>query len=325
MNFVRKNQVLALLLLLLPVHALGSKKQNRVGRQGEKLTPVFTKDSKAEPGILIAKPGPDVKPNVTGRRDSPVDEYPWFSRGVTSINDPTSSRNPCGDSGGYEVKMEIRLDYCSYETYWSLKNLDTDDVIAQVFYIECDSTEYFEYDFCLDTEYCYKFEIFDDFGDGMSYGYEQFYDFSVDGNVIATTKDDPNGNFGSSESVTFGDCLPPPPPCARGKDKFMLEMRTDDYGDEISWMVLVRNNGVFEVSFGNGYNYGLTYPNNKGQREKYCIPDDECYKFTILDSYGDGFSQNNGLAGYRVTFNNEVIIESLFDVTFYESVDFNCD
>ena len=44
----------------------------------------------------------------------------------------------------------------------------------------------------------------DRFGDGLYFG--GYYNFIVDGNVLATSRDDPNNDFGRGETAIFGNC-----------------------------------------------------------------------------------------------------------------------
>jgi len=129
-------------------------------------------------------------------------------------------------------------------------------------------------------------------------------------------------------SPTSSPTYTPPsePPCASGDDKFLFEMLTDDHGEDITWKVQVKKNGNFEDYFGNGFGYGKIYADNKGFREKYCIPDDECYRFVISDRVGNGLCCENGEGGYRVTWNNGAQIElSNFENKDFEVYKFNCD
>jgi len=119
--------------------------------------------------------------------------------------------------------------------------------------------------------------------------------------------------------------FPPPPPCSSGQDKFIFQMRTDNFGAEVSWQLQIKKLSNFEEYFGNGFDYGNAYGDSKGYQEKYCIPDDECYRFVIYDTVGDGLCCDRGEGGYRIKFNNEIIKESRFEDMEYESVKFNCD
>jgi len=127
-----------------------------------------------------------------------------------------------------------------------------------------------------------------------------------------------------TSSPTYGS--PPAPPCSSGRDKLLFQMRTDNFGAEISWEVQIKKSGDFEEYFGNGYpNPNPVYGDNTVYQEEYCIPDDECYRFVIRDSGGDGLCCDRGEGGYRIKFNNEIIKQSRFKDTAYEGVRFNCD
>merc|ERR1712226_1558371 len=100
-------------------------------------------------------------------------------------------------------------------------------------------------------------------------------------------------------------------------------MLTDNSGADISWKVQIKDSGDFGDYFGRGADYGDPYDDNKGLRENYCFPKgDECYRFVILDSAGDGLCCSNGEGGYRISFKGDTVKESRFKEKEYEFVKF---
>jgi hypothetical protein len=87
--------------------------------------------------------------------------------------------------------------------------------------------------------------------------------------------------FGDSDTFKFPIDNTPPPTPAPGKKKFTLRLRTDNWGEETSW-VLTSDAGDFEDVTGSGYDSYTTY------REHYDLPDGSCHTFKMMDSFGDG-------------------------------------
>lgn len=61
-----------------------------------------------------------------------------------------------------------------------------------------------------------------------------------------------------------------------------LVIQTDSYGDECSWNI---KNSAGTTVLSNGF---TTYANNTTYNIPISLPTDDCYKFTLNDSYGDG-------------------------------------
>ena len=67
------------------------------------------------------------------------------------------------------------------------------------------TSEFFYDKECIDlSTSCYLFEITDYYGDGI-FSLEGYYQLKVDGDIVATSRDDIYGDFGFGESVEFGD------------------------------------------------------------------------------------------------------------------------
>lgn len=72
-----------------------------------------------------------------------------------------------------------------------------------------------------------------------------------------------------------------------------LNLTTDDYGGETSWDVKDASGNVVA----SGDNYG----DNATVTETINLPDGQCYRFTIYDSYGDGICCQYGNGQYSLT------------------------
>ncbi len=82
-----------------------------------------------------------------------------------------------------------------------------------------------------------------------------------------------------------------------------LDLVTDDYGSETTW--------EFTDSSGNIIANGGGYSNNNTSSSEIEIPSaDECYTFTINDSYGDGICCQYGTGSYSITDDSGNVIVS---------------
>ena len=108
----------------------------------------------------------------------------------------------------------------------------------------------------------------------------------------------------STSSPSFcggGPPLPPPPPTTCDQTEVILQLKTDNYGDETSWKLKDSNNAV--VASGNGYG------DNKSYTETLCVSSNAC-KFIMRDSYGDGICCQEGHGSYSITRNGVVVHSS---------------
>jgi hypothetical protein len=86
-----------------------------------------------------------------------------------------------------------------------------------------------------------------------------------------------------------------------------FQIRTDNYPEEISWELTdSQGNVVYE---GGDYTFGLFL-----YKEDWCLDPDECYVFTISDTYGDGMSSPFGDFTIEDTEGHE--LAALMDVNF---------
>jgi len=96
-----------------------------------------------------------------------------------------------------------------------------------------------------------------------------------------------------SENFDFGTSF-------MGSTSIELELVTDDYGDETTWEFA---NSIGTVLYGSG-----TLSSNTTYNESFAIEDNECYTFTIYDSYGDGICCDWGTGSYELSDNLGTII-----------------
>jgi hypothetical protein len=100
-------------------------------------------------------------------------------------------------------------------------------------------------------------------------------------------------NDDNTENFSFGNSY-------MGSTSIELELTTDNYGDETSW--------EFANSVGTVLYSGGPLSDNTTYNETFAIEDNECYTFTIFDSYGDGICCDYGVGSYELTDNTGAII-----------------
>ncbi|PWK20799.1 putative secreted protein (Por secretion system target) [Xanthomarina spongicola] len=96
-----------------------------------------------------------------------------------------------------------------------------------------------------------------------------------------------------SENFDFGTSF-------MGSTSIELELVTDDYGSETTWEF---TNSSGTVLYGSG-----SLSSNTTYNESFTIEDNECYTFTIYDSYGDGICCDYGTGSYELSDNTGTII-----------------
>jgi len=189
---------------------------------------------------------------------------------VTSAPVPVS----CTDMA---VELELLTDNYGGETSWQLKE-NNSVVQSGSGYL---STTTYNIDLGCRTasEYNrFEFIINDSYGDGIccSYGTGS-YKLKANGDIMKE-----GGEFTTSESFSFPvDPNPPTPaPVPVGSTKpFKLELRTDYWGYETSWLLTASDGSEYS---GSNYNNNLLYT------VEHLLPGNGCHTFTMNDSYGDG-------------------------------------
>lgn len=145
-------------------------------------------------------------------------------------------------------------------------------------------------------------------GSLATYGWEMVDVTSISptGNMnityLITTSDDDATNNSATGTVTAANTVAP-------GINVTLELRTDGYGEEITWKLFNPDGSVFDQDPAGSYADNTTFTEN------WVLQDESCYKFEIYDSYGDGilnpgyyklkvgtnvFKQGGGTSGYDV-------------------------
>jgi hypothetical protein len=94
-------------------------------------------------------------------------------------------------------------------------------------------------------------------------------------------------NYNSEANVDDGSCEYTLS-CDSGYNEVSISVLTDEYGSETSWS-LQSETGEFIAEV-----VTETYNNETVYNSAYCVPEDEQFTFTIIDSYGDGLTTGDG-------------------------------
>ena len=110
------------------------------------------------------------------------------------------------------------------------------------------------------------------------------------------------GSFQSSEtSYNIGGCQSPSSSCAANEQEFFISITTDNWPGETSWQLVDQNGGGWYINPGDLTQSNTTYT------WSICVPDTNCYTFTIFDSYGDGICCDFGNGSYFVNYGGSQI------------------
>lgn len=87
--------------------------------------------------------------------------------------------------------------------------------------------------------------------------------------------------------------------CDPGHTLFQLDLTTDQFGSETSWVLRRESDGATLSE--------SSYENEQTFVEQVCLTSSECYTFTIFDSGRDGLCCSFGAGSYTVTYGDEII------------------
>ena len=195
-------------------------------------------------------------------------------------------------SNEIEITINITTDNYPTETSWQLTDQNGGGWFINPGDLTLTNTTY-TYTYCVPDTNCYVFTISDTWGDGICCGYGNgSYSVLVDGNTIVS-----GGSFQSSEtSYNIGGCQSPSSSCSANEQEFFISITTDNYPTETSWQLVDQNGGGWFINPGDLTQSNTTYT------WSICVPDTNCYTFTILDTYGDGICCGWGSGSYFVNY-----------------------
>lgn len=243
---------------------------------------------------------------------------------------------PCGAINGCpedELQIHIMTDEYPDETTWIVWDTSGSPVASGGPFVNANTLHIDTV--CLDSTECYRFTIYDSYGDGILIpGYYELYlnsdliasnhSFVGDSAVVpyvgngcptitgACCDDDLaecNENVPqdscqgpSMRFIIDGTCADFYPPCGGcPEDSILIEIMTDEYPWETTWEVL--ESGTSNVVRSGGPYNGISMM----FVEYVCIEDTGCYDFVIYDEAGDGICCDYGIGYYRVYLNGALV------------------
>ncbi|MCI5080043.1 MAG: T9SS type A sorting domain-containing protein, partial [Saprospiraceae bacterium] len=116
------------------------------------------------------------------------------------VNDSFSRSFDAVADGGIGAIIEIQTDDWPFETTWVITDDETGNVVSSGGPYDMQNN-LFTTEVCLDSEKCYTFTIFDDYGDGIccAYGFGFYRILDSEGNILVSG----NGEFADEESTQF--------------------------------------------------------------------------------------------------------------------------
>jgi hypothetical protein len=97
--------------------------------------------------------------------------------------------------------------------------------------------------------------------------------------------------------------------CASGELAVDVVLVADNFPSEISWNIKTANGTIVYSGTSTG--------------AAICLPDNQCYTFTIYDSFGDGICCNYGIGSYSLIVDGTTLITG-GNYTYFEATSFNC-
>ena len=167
---------------------------------------------------------------------------------------------------------------------------------------------------CLLANHCYKFAIYDFYGDGICCDEgEGWYTVTYKGEIVKE-----GGEFHRSDAVHFGgeECIPPAVVdnstndeivCGENEVSLQIDLRPDRFPDDI-FMVLTELSSGIQDTF-DAFGSIVHIDASSVMQINRCLPANHCYIFAIFDSYGDGICCDEGEGWYTVTYNGEIVKE----------------
>ena len=115
-----------------------------------------------------------------------------------------------------------------------------------------------------------------------------------------------------SDLVAFNEtefCLSCVESCCVICEDTAIAVLADNFGGETSWqLVIVGGENDGELIREEPQGAIISDVVNEFVPENGCLDNDECYEFTIFDSFGDGLCCGFGVGGYTIDFGNEQIV-----------------
>jgi hypothetical protein len=200
--------------------------------------------------------------------------------------DPTTPTLGSCDSGEIFIEIKLQTDNYAAETYVALTSSDGASLVTGT---DLDNNRAYTASRCAPANDCYTFSITDSEGDGICCGYGQG-SFEV---IVEGQREGGGGDFGSENSVSFGQCAPPSVDVG-------LFVRTDAYPEDNRVTLTDQSTGERLWDFG----FSLANRNSRGTKS---VDPRGCYVFEITDGYADGMCCQYGSGGFQLSYDGVAV------------------
>ncbi|CAB9505936.1 Extracellular metalloprotease [Seminavis robusta] len=232
------------------------------------------------------------------------------------VTAPTLPPTPTCPPGSSSFLLDLKTDQYGEESTWDIENTCTGSTVRSGGPYG-DLLQYFESG-CLPDDQVYVFTFYDDFDDGIccfygegAFGFYYNDELALQGAIF---EDQESVFFGadfcpSGAPITMAPVAPTPPTdpptlppfasCPSGETLFVLDLLTDEFGDETTWDII--NTCTSSVVAAGG-----PYDNLVQIFETRCLTSGFAYEFTIYDDpFGDGICCEYGDGAYNLYYGGE--------------------
>ena len=203
---------------------------------------------------------------------------------------PSSGPTPSPVAACTNVKVNILTDNYPGETTWDVKDADGAVVMSGGPYRWWQRRRNYSETACLDAR-PHTFLIKDSWGDGICcrYGRGAWTVSLADSGVVLGS----GGDFRREESFTFTTAEP--------ENVFQLDLKTDRYPWETRWQIASAVSGTVLERGGPYYRRSTRYSITES------LPANDCFKFYIYDSWGDGICCSYGSGDATIKFDGTTV------------------
>ena len=254
---------------------------------------------------------------------------------------PQPAPVPVDNNNDVELTVEIQTDLYTKETAWTLEKLDKNSqpvelLASQDENVFQDPYQVYTSTIFLQQDECYLFSIYDGWEDGLTGGNGGYF------KLIAATEVLINGSpetdflgptFTSRQVETI--CVPLSGEqistkrdglCPNGGVGFTVEIKTDLYTQETEWALEKLDKNLQPAGILVSEDPSMFTQPYTIYSTSMCLQEDECYRVTIQDKWGDGLTGGNGgyfkllTDGTKVTMNGKLETEFRGSVFQFEDV-----
>jgi len=100
-----------------------------------------------------------------------------------------------------------------------------------------------------------------------------------------------------------------PKECNQDEMLFQVNLRTDLYGEDTSWILQMQSRGNYWDLLARN---GIIYDSDSIYRKEMCIPKDKCFMFVISDAAHDGLCCSYSNGHYSIFLDDEMVKYSIY-------------